>query len=277
MYYRIITSKYGNSMLNKLYTNGFQVLNIKDLKALEYCKKEIKKKKLYKNINNEHKFFKEVLNIQNIFFKKKIHWQIVKSNIETLKKIFKVRNPLEDLSITSFLHLRAVRPSQDMMLTNDNIGMHRESFYNRDLYVKHQVNVTVPIMNYSKKNSMKVVCKSHKIPDSKIKTKKISSKESGVKKKSLKHRLGSPYNPKKILSGVNLNSAKRLNIYPGKFCMFSAYLIHGGGTNPTKNIRLSLDFALIKNTKLNNLKVKKQFNSYSADRSYFQKLSTLYK
>jgi hypothetical protein len=160
---------------------------------------------------------------------------------------------------------------------NDNIGMHRESFYNRDLYVKHQVNVTVPIMNYSKKNSMKVVCKSHKIPDSKIKTKKISSKESGVKKKSLKHRLGSPYNPKKILSGVNLNSAKRLNIYPGKFCMFSAYLIHGGGTNPTKNIRLSLDFALIKNTKLNNLKVKKQFNSYSADRSYFQKLSTLYK
>ena len=261
-------------MFNRSNDNGYQIVNTNDLKIIEFCKKEIKKKSLDKNFKSEDKFFKEVLNVQNIFFKKKVHWQIVKNNKAILKKIFKVQNPFDELSITSFIHLRAVRPSKNV-LTNDNIGMHRESFYNKDLYVKHQVNVTVPIMNYSKKNSMKVVNKSQKIPDSKIKTEKLSSKLSGIKKKSIKHRLGSPYNPKKIISGVSLSSAKRLNINPGKFCMFSAYLIHGGGTNPTKNTRFSVDFALIKNTKLNNIKVKKQFNSYSTDKSYFQKLSIM--
>ena len=101
-------------------------------------------------------------------------------------------------------------------------------------------------MGYSKENSMKIIEGSHKIPDEKIKTKKLNSLQSGIKKNSSEHKLGLAYNPKVILSGVNLRKAKRSNLKTGQIMFFSSNLIHGNGVNYKNDIRYSLDFGLIK-------------------------------
>lgn len=251
---------------SKLKKNGFIVFNTRNVEILKFCQNIIKKNISSKNFKNDSKFFNEVLKTQNEFYKKRVHIDFIRLNQKKIKKILNIKNLKNELSITSFLHLRVVRPSTKV---DENIGLHRESFYNNDGYVKDQINITVPLLNYSKDNSMKVIDGSHKVPDKKIKTLKLSSKESGIKKGSIRHRLGSPYNPKKIISGVSIAKAKRLNLSLGKLCLFSAYLIHGGGTNKTKKVRYSLDFAIIKNKNLNSHRVKKQFNSYSDKKYYF--------
>jgi len=116
---------------------------------------------------------------------------------------------------------------------------------------------------------MKVIDGSHIIPDEKIKTKKLSSKISGVKKNSIKHKLGMPYNPKIIISGINIKKAKRLKCSVGDLIIFSAMLIHGGGINYTNKVRFSLDFALIDKRYLKNKKLKKHHISYSNNKNYW--------
>ena len=95
------------------------------------------------------------------------------------KKILNVKN-LSELMITSFFHLRAVKKQNKKKIKF--LGFHRETFYSDFDYTKHQINVTFPIMGYSKENSMKIIEESHKIPDEKIKTKKLNSLQSGIKK-----------------------------------------------------------------------------------------------
>ena len=83
--------------------------------------------------------------------------------------------------ITSFFHLRAVK-KQNKKKKSNFLGFHRETFYSDYDYTKHQINVTIPIMGYTRRNSMKIIEGSHKIPDEKIKTKKLNSLQSGIKK-----------------------------------------------------------------------------------------------
>ena len=116
---------------------------------------------------------------------------------------------------------------------------------------------------------MKVIERSHKIPDKKFKLKKIDSYLSGIEKGSIKHKLGLPYNPKLIISGVNLNKAKRINCEPGKIIVFNAMLIHGGGSNHSKKPRYSIDFALIKKKYIKHKKIKDYHISYSKNKKYW--------
>ena len=244
---------------------GYNIHKLSNLRFIKDSQKIIRNSG-HSKIISESYFDKKTLLIQNKLFLKSIHINILKSEEIFFKKILNIKS-LDELSITSFFHLRAVKKSSQKI--NNFVGMHRETFYSEHNYTKHQINVSVPILNYSKKNSMKVVEGTHKVPDKKIKIKKINSHLSGIEKGSVKHKLGLPYNPKIIISGVNCSKAKRINCQPGKIIVFSAMLIHGGGSNNTKNPRYSIDFALIKKKFIKNKKIKDYHISYSKNKKYW--------
>ena len=182
---------------------GFSIKNLSKNKILKDMQNKITQSNHNSALSN-NKFNIMSIKLQNEIYKKKVHFQIVKDENNFIKKILNVKN-LSELMITSFFHLRAVK-KQNKKKKSNFLGFHRETFYSDFDYTKHQINVTFPIMGYSKENSMKIIEESHKIPDEKIKTKKLNSLQSGIKKNSSEHKLGLAYNPKVILSGVNLRS-----------------------------------------------------------------------
>jgi ectoine hydroxylase-related dioxygenase (phytanoyl-CoA dioxygenase family) len=249
-------------LLNKLGYYIHKLTNDKFVKASQ----KIITNSGHSNITSDSFFDRKTLTLQKKLFLKSIHINIIKNEENFFKKILNIRS-LDELSVTSFFHLRAVKKKNKHI--NNFVGLHRETFYSEHKYTKHQINVSVPILNYTKKNSMKLVQGTHKISDSKIKLKKIDSRTSGIEKGSIKHKLGLPYNPKLIISGVNCNKAKRINCQPGKIIVFSAMLIHGGGSNNTRNPRYSIDFALIKKKFIKNKKIKDYHISYSKNKKYW--------
>lgn len=263
--------------LNKNFKNkGYVILDFdkKSIQELNVLQKKIKSSKI-ENTMDEKKVYKKSLNLQNFIYKKSFHKNVLKRNLKIIFNILGIKKTNE-LFITSFIHLRSVRKNtKDTKNTKKNfIGFHRETFYSDFDYTKHQINVTIPILNYIPNNSMKVIEKSHKIPDYKIKTKKLTSEESGIKRYSFAHKLGMPYNPKIILSGVNLDKSKRVNLKTNQFMIFSGQLIHGNGNNLINKTRFSIDFGLIKKIRINGKKIKNHKHvSYSKSGKYWERFN----
>ena len=251
---------------------GYSVLNFDKLSEEDL--KKIQKLILSSGINkigDKKTFFKKTYSLQHKIYNTKFHLKVISRNFSKIKKLLKVKSEKE-LYVTSFVHLRAVKKINDKS-KKSFLGFHRETFYSDFKYTKHQVNVSIPLMNYDKKNSMKIIDGTHRISDKKIKTKKIDSNMSGIHRYSYEHRLGLPYNPKLIMSGINLKKAKRINICLNKFVVFSAMLIHGNGSNNKKVPRYSIDFGLIKKEKILGKKIKDHKHiAYSKSGKYWEKL-----
>ena len=249
-----------NDLLN---SKGYYIYKIKNQSPLKKAK-DILNNSNHSLIKSNLLFDKMSLNLQKKLYNKKTHIKIFKNEFKYLKKILNLKS-LSDVMITSFFHLRAVKNERK----KNFLGFHRETFYSDFEYTSKQINISVPILNYNKQNSLKIIPKSHLIPDKKIKTKKLSSKISKIKKNSIKHKLGLAYNPHKILSGVNLKKAKRAELNVGKLIAFSAMLIHGNGKNNSKKVRYSIDFGIINKKFLKKEKIKKHHISYSKNQNYW--------
>jgi hypothetical protein len=253
-----------NKLASSFKIKGYKIHKLSDIQCIKSTKRFIIKSKHLQKTNQDL-FDRQTLKLQHKLFQSAIHLHIARNEENFFKKILNVKS-LDELSISSFFHLRAVKKSEKK---NNFVGLHRETFYSDYKYTKHQINVSVPILNYNKENSMKVISGSHKIPDKNFKLEKLSSVESGVEKGSIKHKLGLPYNPKIIISGINPNKARRINCQPGKIIIFSAMLIHGGGINFSSKPRYSIDFAFIKKKYIRNKKIKIHHISYSKSKKYW--------
>ena len=77
-------------------------------------------------------------------------------------------------------------------MPEDNIGLHKDTIYGQSPY---EMSIHIPLMSLGKKSCLKFVKNSHLINDKKIEF--IKSK-TFVKKGSKQHKLGKPYEPKKI-------------------------------------------------------------------------------
>jgi hypothetical protein len=253
-----------NKLSSEFEKKGYKIQKLLDVKFIKNTQKLIKSSKHTKNIK-QNIFDIEALKLQSKLFQNSIHLKIIHNEENFFKNLLNVKS-LDDLCISSFFHLRAVRSEKKK---NNFVGLHRETFYNEHKYTKHQINISVPLLNYHKKNSMKIISGSHKILEKELKIKKINSEESGIKKGSTKHKLGLPYNPKLIVSGINPKKARRVDCQPGKIIVFSAMLIHGGGDNLSSIPRYSIDFALIKKKFIKNKKIKIHHISYSKSKKYW--------
>lgn len=142
------------------------------------------------------------------------------------------------------IYLRGVRPCNKQRPLVEQLPFHRENFY-CDSYIDHQLNMHFPLNNYNENTAMRIIEGSHQIPDTALQIKKLDSNASGVKRFSVGHSLGLPYNPKIIDNLDTLGRQERLKAAIGTACLFSSKLLHGGGVNISDKIRFSLDFATL--------------------------------
>ncbi len=260
-----------NKLKDDFKKNGFVVIKVLNDEPIRISKDILSKSK-HRSCEGEKNFNLETLKLQKKLYDKKIHLKILQIHKTLILKVLGLKD-INDLYISSFFHLRAVKKTKDKI--NNFVGIHRETFYSDYSYTKHQINISVPLMNYNFKNSMKVINRSHKIDDNMIEVKKLNSKQSGTKKFSLRHKLGFPYNPKKIIKGVDLKKAKRVKLKTGSLLIFSSMLLHGNGSNGLKNIRYSIDFGIIEKKFLKKQKIKKHHVSYKKNRDYWIKIPKL--
>jgi ectoine hydroxylase-related dioxygenase (phytanoyl-CoA dioxygenase family) len=255
-----------NRSSKKFCSEGFFIKSIDDRKIINDINSIIVKSN-HGKIKDKKTFHLKSLKIQDNIYRNKYHIKILKNEFPLIKSLLKIKS-LREIKITSFVHLRAVKKNNKKTKKNF-LGFHRETFYSDHDYTRHQINISVALLNYNPKNSMKIIKGTHLIPDSRIITTKVNSNVSGVKKDSLEHKLGLPYNPKIIQSGINLNKARRANLKNGQMMVFSALLIHGNGSNDQKYPRYSIDFGIIKKKYLKGKKIKDHHISYSQNKKYW--------
>lgn len=248
-------------MLKILKKKGFIIKKFEDKSIFSLIEKIIKK-----NFSNNDKFYASMprkkfsklalkcqKEINQLDLIKKFHY----SEKNFLNKILKNDQPM----YSSSGYLRCVRPAKNSV-GNDFLPFHRETFYSRRKSTPHCVNVWFPIMNVTKENIMKYVPNSHKIPDKKIKRRRIKQNGYKISKHSSEHKLGFAYAPKKISKGVNLNKAVPFQLKKGEFLAFSTMLIHGNGENKTNAIRHAFGFGIIPKSKVTTKKIDSKGNSY---------------
>jgi hypothetical protein len=257
-----------NNVRKLLEKNGFFINKLKKLDPIFRIKEIIKDNfdNLY-NINDLSAFRKSLLKCQNLINFEKIHYQIVYENIDFFLKILNL-NSIRDLYLQSVVYLRGVRPSKKM--AKDALSIHRENFYCDQDYINKQINVHIPIQNYNRLSAMKYIPMTHLVPDKDLEIYKMNSRQSGIKRFSIGHKLGIPYNPKILTKGIKENSAIRCKVKEGQIFGFSSRLLHGAGLNYTKkNVRFSIDFGIIDRKIFLKDKKKKHFASYLKTNSHF--------
>jgi len=169
------------------------------------------------------------------------------------------------MSFQAIVYLRAVRPVTKAMGVQENIGFHRESFFGPDF--KYSYNVWIPLANIDAKNTLFYVPGSGAIPDEEIMIRKRSSPD--VQRYSDAHKIGLLYDEIEIVSGVNLQKAVRMPVPVEQWVLFPSPLIHGNGSNDSQNIRISLDFRVIRTNQILENK-----GNYAAGGAYFTDFAT---
>tara|TARA_A100001011_G_C14254531_1_gene819410 strand:+ start:599 stop:1438 length:840 start_codon:yes stop_codon:yes gene_type:complete len=259
--------KFEYSKDNSIVSSGMKICKMKKNESYRLIQDSIESVfKSNEKIKNFKSFRSKLLKVQDLINKKEVHIQIINENKNFFLKLFKVKK-LDELSVQSVVYFRGVRPYRKNK--SEYIGYHRENFYNDFDYINHQINIHMPVKNYSINSSMKYLPKSHLINDGEFKFEKINSKKSGIKRFSTSHKIGLPYNPKKIISGVDIKKAKRLKLKVGEFVAFSSRLIHGGGENHTDKVRFSIDFGLIKKKIVIKKNKKFHFSSYHINKKHY--------
>lgn len=253
------TYKTMNPFLKK---RGIIVKTFANLKLLKEVTRIIK---IHFSKSDEHycqlpieKFHNIALKCQNHINKINVQKIFIDSEKKFIRRIFKNDTPM----ISSVVTLRVVRPQNKIFKNGEALGWHRETFYGKNKYIQHGMNVWIPVLNVSKNNNLGYIPKSHLIDDKKIIRRKFKQDGYVVKKFSSAHKLGFPYAPKKIISGVNIKSADKINVQRKSYAIFSQLLVHGNAQNLSNKIRYAINLGIVPKSKLiRNRKIdKRKFN-----------------
>ena len=211
-----------------------QFKNIRVIKKIKFdiekeLQKVVKKKIKLENYhqlnlsNKQHQ--KTQWKIATYFWKKRFHIDLIKSILPFLE------NKLgPDLLVQKKPFLRIARPN----ILADNIGFHKDTIYGQSPY---EMSIHIPLVDLDKKSCLQFVKGSHFLKEKNIKFEKFTST---TKKGSKSHKLGTPYDPKRI-------SKKQYKFTPvplklGEFIFFTPALIHGQEINLNSNLtRFSID------------------------------------
>lgn len=268
-----IKKNYSKSFLKQ---NGFVIKKFPDEDYIKNIEQLIKK---FFNREDSYYFKLPLEKFHEIALKCQIalnKLMIQKKFNELEKNFFKKILDEENVLYSAHVTLRVVRPHKLSQSNSESkteaLGWHRETFYGNHEHIKHSYNFWMPVLNYSNKICLNYVPKSHLIPDKQIKRRKVNIKGYDVPKFSTAHKLGFPYSPKKITSGVDLKKAKKIFLPKKNYLLFSQMLVHGNGKNFSNKIRFAVNFSLVPSSKLiRNKKLSKKkfdFLSSSAEKLY---------
>lgn len=196
-----------------------------ELELQRITKKKIKLENYHLLGLSNEKHQKIQWKIATFFWKNNLHVDILKTEIRFLQDML---GP--DLLIQKKPFLRIARPNE----LADNIGFHKDTIYGQSPY---EMSIHLPLVNLNKKSCLKVVKGSQFIKEKNIKFEKYSS---NIKKGSKGHKLGTPYDPKRISEKKYKFTPIPLNI--GEYMFFTPALIHGQEINSDSNLtRFSID------------------------------------
>ncbi len=116
--------------------------------------------------------------------------------------------------------------------------------------MKYGINIWIPLLNVTPLNSLQYVPESQNIPDANIETINEGEKSSTVAKHSSGHKIGLLYDVKTITGGVDFSNIKRISLPEDHYVIFDTNLIHGAASNESTDIRFSLDFRVLPNSKV---------------------------
>ena len=254
--------------MNKLSKNGYDYFDnkivIKEIKILrKFITKNFNQSEKYYNSLTTERFRSKVFNVKK---------KIVKSNVVNIirKKVsdfLKIKLNIDDeIYFTSFFAFLVARPKKRNY--DEVLDFHREAFYaGKDKkFIKHQLNIWVPLFDLKQNQAMRYIPKSHKISDTKFNFK--STRVDAVKKNSPSHHLGYLHTTKRIIKGVNLKNAKRFKTPKNKCLFFDSNLIHGSGTNLSNKMRFVIAFGIIEKKKYLKYK-KKTIKTFRSNQEYF--------
>ena len=252
------------SLKKKYIEQGYAYLDNKSIKPhlfkireiINSYMPEITKYYIEENYKVFHKRNVEILN--SIY--KNVNVKSFKAN--AAKEIARKIGIKYDFLTSSFISYLATRPSNKggkIHADHEYVDFHRENFYTDQEYANQQINVWVPLFDINLRQNFKFVPNSHLIDDEKIITRREQNKY--IKKHSDAHMCGLNYAPKRIVSGVNLNNARRFNVPKNKFLILNANLIHGGGKNLSNKIRFAISFSIIEKKYFQNIKIPINFRS----------------
>jgi ectoine hydroxylase-related dioxygenase (phytanoyl-CoA dioxygenase family) len=253
-----------NYYKNSLKKNGFVVKKFPNDNFIKQIEKTIKKifyrKEDYYLKISLKKFHNIAIKCQASLNKLKIQKKFNEFEKNFLDRIFDEEKILYSVDIT----LRVVRPKETQLNNKKNqkseaLGWHRETFYGNHKHIKYSYNFWMPVLNYSKKICLNYIPRSHLIPDDLIIRKKCKVNDNKVIKFSDSHKLGFPYSPKEIISGVKISKGKKIFLPRKYYLLFSQMLVHGNGKNFSKKIRFAVNFSMVpKNKLIRNKKINKR-------------------
>ena len=225
--------------LKKFHVDGYFKFKVKNINFLKEIKKAFietikidnrQKKNLERNY---HKIFisdalsrNNQLKFQRYILKKKIHYELIKNYREYFHNLLGL-----DICVTTSVNFRISRPQHN----NDNLSYHRDT----DLgHTPYELNVWVPLFDTDKKNTIKILPKSHLHKLNKYKFKKIKT---FIEKGSKENRLGYLYKKFKFFN-LNEKKLKPIDCKFGEILIFYSSCMHGTTNNTSNKTRFSLDF-----------------------------------
>lgn len=215
----------------------------------------------YMNLSLEE-YREIILKFQNSLVQKQINRLIFKNIEAGVNEYFDNQKIL----IQSFLYLRSTRPiSKSTPHSMEAIPFHRESFYG-DIQ-KKVYNVWTPIYGELTPKALLYIPESQNIPDEDIITESHIDKYTKIN--SHGHKLGFLYQPKNIVNGVNLGNQKPMITNFHQSALFSGNLIHGPRQNDSNQLRVSIDFKIIKKSEYEINLDKKHITS---EKYYFEEI-----
>jgi len=153
------------------------------------------------------------------------HHQLVKDNLPFFTELL---GP--DIDVQTQLYLRIARPG----ISNDNIGMHRDTDYGNSAY---EISVSFPLVDQPPGCGLNIVPGSHLFDAPEIE----QFNREDVERGSNKNKMGFLYAPKKLL-GLDESTFKSISLPYGHALGFSLGVIHGQKANESEVTRWNIDF-----------------------------------
>lgn len=154
--------------------------------------------------------------------------------VESQREAF-IRLVGPDLCVQRVPYLRIARPGVEA----DNVDYHRDTHYGRSPF---EVSVWIPFVDVPPEMALRVLPGSHVAPESEYPTSQTVRED--VQRGSLKHRLGFPYAPKRMLGDFEARMVP-VPVRYGEILIFSLSIVHGQRVNTSDRARFSCDTRVV--------------------------------
>lgn len=188
-------------------------------------------------MENYHQFVTDDMHLEVIQKARRLYPRDISINVDEILQRFSdyferklsFANPVSGTE--QWMIARLNRPK-----SNDFNTAHKDVYEGFDKYKKipQMINIWVPLVGVTSKNSLPVAPRSHLLPENKIFRTKAGSTVNGVK-----------YSVNSIKSWANDSSLTRLPLQQDEILIFSSHLIHGLAVNTEEEMtRISFEFRL---------------------------------